>query len=122
MFKDTIEVNGRLYELQHPGVEEWLKLQSSLFKTDGTFDMVPLLKYSFEHVVIPAEGGKLSIDGPLDSNNKPQILDKAATKAWLSELQDVWIVVLPRFCKGDLEENFVYPDNKPGSAGRNTKV
>ena len=87
MRKETIEVNGRLYELQHPGNREWLKLKQKIIKVtqEGivTIDLVPMLDYCFEHVVFPVEGNKLNID----------TMD-------IDEIEEVWSRVLQVFLKG----------------------
>ena len=87
---ETIEVNGSIYELQHPGNREWLKLKQEIFKvrSDGTvlLDMISMLDYCFEHVVFPADGPKLNID----------TID-------IEEVEEVWGPVLQQFLKGKLE-------------------
>ena len=85
---NTIEVNGKKYKLQHPGNREWIKLKKTFVTIqDGqaNIDMEPLLDYCFEHVVFPEEGNKLDLD-----------------TVELTELEEVWSVVLPRFLRGDL--------------------
>jgi len=89
--KETIEVNGKLYELQHPGAREWLKLKQEVFAlgTGGhmSIDIVKLLDYCFEHVVFPSEGPKLSVD--------------TDSMEFIEEVEEVWSVVLPQFLRGN---------------------
>jgi len=84
---ETIEVNEKIYTLQHPGNREWLKLKKELIVVNGTgqitLDNLPMLDYCFEHVVFPDEGPKLSVD----------TID-------LEELEEVWIKILPPFLRG----------------------
>jgi hypothetical protein len=97
-----IEVNGKIYTLQHPGNREWLKLKQEIIqvhanKTVGV-DIVKMLDYCFEHVVFPAEGPKLNLD----------IVD-------INEIEEVWSPVLQQFFKGQsLLESYT---SSQGSAG-----
>lgn len=101
--KEKIVVNGRAYNLQHPGNREWLNLKGTLYSiAKGCMDVVPLLDYCFEHVVFPVEGKKLNLDD----------VD-------LTELEEVWTIVLPRFLRGELESGYIFPgDRKSQNNGR----
>lgn len=96
MFVDEIVVSGKKFKLQHPGNREWIKLQSTLYDpVKGSIDMEKLLDYCFEHVVLPEEGRKLDLDS-----------------IPLSDLTEVWQVILPRFLTGKLESGYVYPEDR----------
>ena len=83
----VIEVNGKIYTLQHPGNREWLKLKQEIFKASAqstiSIDFIALFDYCFEHVVFPEEGPKLKLDD----------MD-------IEELEGVWGQVLQQFFKG----------------------
>lgn len=99
MITANIEVNGKRYKLQHPGNREWIKLKKKFFQiTEGggvSVDLETFLDYCFEHVVFPEEGKKLNLDD----------VD-------LHELEEVWGVVLQRFCRGELDTGAKYKTKK----------
>jgi len=83
--KDVVEVGGKLYNLQHPGNREWIKLKQRLVNPDKKqFELELLLDYCFEHVVFPDDGPKINIDS-----------------ISLEELE-VWEEILPAFLRGKL--------------------
>jgi len=91
-----ILVNGKLYTLQHPGTRAWLQLKQEVMVIDGKnvkFNLVDLMDYCFEHVVIPDAGDKLKLDD-----------------IEINEIEEVWSVVLPQFLRGELKENYEYPE------------
>lgn len=89
----NIEVNGKKYKLQHPGVREWLKLKKDFFSVSGNaggqIDMEVVLDYCFEHVVFPEQGPKLNLDSMNDDSQK------------IREIEEVWGQVLLRFLRGE---------------------
>jgi hypothetical protein len=99
--KTRIEIKGEGFVLQHPGNREWLKLQKEMLNVgSGQLDMEKLLDYSFEHVVFPEKGAKLSLD----------TIDLATL--------EVWQGILPRFLRGrlssgDTGSGFVIADKAP---------
>lgn len=95
MFVNEAVVNGKKYKFQHPGNREWVKLQSQMLNlTTRTYEWEKLLDYCFEHVVIPVEGNKLDLD--------------------TIPVQDVevWQMLLPRFLRGELDNGYVYPEDR----------
>jgi hypothetical protein len=99
VIKTQIEVNGKKYNLQHPGNREWLKLKQSIYTVNvdqvAEVNMTLMLDYFFEHCLYPVEGQKLTLD------NVP-----------LKELEEVWGSVAPRFLRGDLAAGYRYPIKK----------
>jgi len=95
MLVNQCVINEKVYKFQHPGNREWLKLQSKMLdiKTQS-IDMEKLIDYCFEHVVHPAEGGKLKLD-----DLHPRELE-------------AWQLVLPRFLRGELDSGYIYPEDK----------
>jgi hypothetical protein len=89
----NIEVNGKKYRLQHPGNREWLKLKKTLFRvSQDEIDIIPMLDYFFAHCCFPEIGDNLNLD----------TID-------LTELEEVWSVIAPRFFRGDLATGYCYP-------------
>lgn len=85
MTKIRIEIQGKGFILQHPGNRAWLRLQKEMINvTNGQYDTEKVLDYSFEHVVFPENGKKLSIDTIEQSE------------------MEVWQQILPRFLRGRL--------------------
>jgi hypothetical protein len=97
-----IVVNKKVYKLQHPGNREWLQVKETMYKPQtDTIVMIPFLDYCFEHVVFPEEGNKINLDtcDPLDL--------------------EVWQEILPRFFRGLLARDYIYPEDKASQkAGR----
>lgn len=93
---NRIVVNGKIYKMQHPGNREWMKIQGTMVdpKTQ-TYNMIDIMDYCFEHVVIPEKGNKLDLDS-VDTR----------------ELSEVWQVVCPLFLRGQLDTGYVYPEDK----------
>jgi hypothetical protein len=86
-----VEVNGKWYTLQHPGVPAWARVRSEAFiaGTDGKsmrVDFERVLRFGFEHVVIPKRGRRLNLD-----EWDPQ--DQAV-------LEEVWQNLLLNFLRG----------------------
>lgn len=104
---ELVTVSDNVYELQHPGTREWLKLRQSLLKvSDGgaIYDNVALLDYAFSHVVFPVKGPKLKLDN---------LSVKEA---------DEWAALLPNFLRGDIDSiseknRYRKPEAAEGSAG-----
>ena len=91
--KAKVTVMGRVYELQHPGNREWVKLQSKLIDTNnGSINLEALLDYGFEHVVFPEQGSKLTIDN-----------------ITLKEVE-AWQIILPGFLRGELHKDYKWQD------------
>ena len=95
-YEETVTVNGREYTLQHPGVPEWQKRRQEMavVKSNGNMmlDILSLLEYSFEHVVIPKKGAKLKL-----TNWSPK--DQGV-------LEEVWQPLLLNFLRGkDIARN-----------------
>jgi len=89
---NIIEVNGKTYTLQHPGLREWVKLQSDMVNVvTKKLDMEKLMDYCFEHVVFPEDGEKISLD----------TVD-------IDEYTEVWQDILPRFLRGKLESGYTF--------------
>ena len=85
LIKDIVEVGGKLYNLQHPGNREYIKLQQKLYDNKtGQVHLELLLDYCFEHVVFPDQGSKITLD-----------------TISLDELE-VWGDILPSFLRGKL--------------------
>ncbi|EQA44318.1 hypothetical protein LEP1GSC050_3089 [Leptospira broomii serovar Hurstbridge str. 5399] len=114
-YQERVLVNGNEYILQHPGTKEWIKLKSKMFRiTDGNMDLSVVLEYCFDYVVFPDKGApKLSIDGPLDPEGRPIMLQQKELKQWIRELEEVWEIILPRFLRGELEPGFSWPESRP---------
>jgi hypothetical protein len=101
LYSETVEVNGKLYKLQHPGNRAWLKLKQSLVNiTTKEFDFEKLLDYAFENCVFP------------DGHTFEPTIDNIS----LSE-SEVWEVILPNFFRGKVDNKFK-PKNKTGE-GKN---
>jgi len=97
VFKATLELEGKVYTLQHPGNREWVKLQENLINaTTGRMKLGDFLDYSFDHVVFPEQGPKLTMDS-----------------ITLKELE-AWQIVLPAFFRGNLEAGYAWKQDKPG--------
>ena len=104
--KAKLELNGKVYTLQHPGNRAWVKLQCELIDTKTQrVDLERLLDYSFEHVIHPEEGPKLTID-----------------TVPLKELEE-WTGILPEFFRGDLAAAHSWNGEKPkGVPGGTTEA
>lgn len=102
IIKDVVEVSGKLYNLQHPGNREWIKLQQRLYNNKtGEINLELLLDYCFEHVVFPDNGPQLKLDD-----------------ISLSDLE-VWGALLPDFLRGQFASNSArkVPENQPTGQG-----
>lgn len=102
IIKDVVEVGGKLYNLQHPGNREWIKLQQRLYNNKtGEINLELLLDYCFEHVVFPDQGPQLTLDD-----------------ISLSDLE-VWGACLPDFLRGQLKTDGKgkIPENQPAGSG-----
>jgi hypothetical protein len=56
-----VEVKGKKYRLQHPGARAWLDVQNHVVANQNKAASY-LFEYSFEHIIFPVEGPKLTID------------------------------------------------------------
>lgn len=90
LYSEIVEVNGKLYKLQHPGNRAWLKLKQSLVNiTTKEFDFEKLLDYAFEYCVFP-----------VDHNFEPTIDNISLSES------EVWEVILPNFFRGKVDNKF----------------
>ena len=90
LLSEQIEVNGKLYKLQHPGNREWLRLKQSIFNVkENTINLEKLLDYAFEHVVF-ADG----------HNFKPTLDDISP------EESEAWEVILPNYFRGKVDKKW----------------
>lgn len=57
-----IELNGKQFDLQHPGARWSINLQTEIQNGGGVVDLLKLMESGFEHCVFPVTGEKLTID------------------------------------------------------------
>jgi hypothetical protein len=127
MYSEEIIVNDREYKLQHPGNREYQKIAGSLLKINdsGTeINMIPLMEYAFEHVVIPVNGSpKLCIDGRYKEGKKPGMdTTKQEMQSWILEYEGVWAKILPSFLRGTLESFIFETDYHKRNKGADSSI